>query len=130
MDISSVSNASFSRSVTPAKNSSDRHASEEAQAALVEAKALESREHDRAVQQKLQHSQEENQRRLDGRIISFGYDNQDDSSNQQNQASYNRSRVNEAYSAVSHDRADSRYQNSTGSQRSQQQEVEAIDIVV
>lgn len=128
MDISSVSNAPFSRSVTPARNSSDRQASEQAQTALVEAKAVDNREHDRAIQEKLQQRHDDNQRRLDGRIISFGYDAPDESSNQQNQASYNRSRVNEAYSPVRNERADLHYQNSENSQRSSQ--AEAIDIVV
>ena len=127
MDISSVSNASFSRSVTPSKSSSDRQFSEQTQAALVESKAQERREHDRAVQQKLQDSREENQRRLDGRIISFGHEQQDDVNSQQKQAAYNRSRVNEAYSASSKDASNSQRQQT---ERSQEQNVEAIDIVV
>lgn len=126
MDISSVSNASFSRSVTPSKNSSDRQSSEQTQE-LVEAKANERREHERAVQEKLQHSRDENQRRLDGRLISFGYEQQDDTNNQTNQASYNRSRVNEAYSAVSNESSNSHHQNR---ERSQSHNVDAIDIVV
>ena len=127
MDISSVSNASFSRSVTPAKSSSDRHSNDETQAALVESKAQARLEHERAVQEKHQHSREDNQRRLDGRIISFGHEQQDDVSNQQNQLAYNRSRVNEAYSASRNESSDS-YQENT--ERSQEQNVEAINIVV
>jgi hypothetical protein len=127
MDISSVSNASFSRSVTPAKSSSDRQSNDQTQATLVESKAQEHREHERAVQEKLQHSRDENQRRLDGRIISFGHEQQDDVSSQQNQLAYNRSRVNEAYSASRNERSDS-YQENT--ERSQEQIVEAINIVV
>jgi len=127
MDISSVSNTSFSRSVTPSKSSSDRQLSEQTQAALVESKAQERRDHDRAVQQKLHNSREENQRRLDGRIISFGHEQQDDISSQQKQAAYNRSRVSEAYSSSSNDTSNSHRQNT---ERSQEQNVEAIDIVV
>lgn len=127
MDISSVSNTSFSRSVTPSKSSSDRQLNEQTQATLVESKAEERREHERAVQQKLHNSREENQRRLDGRIISFGHEQQDDISSQQKQAAYNRSRVSEAYNSSSNDASNSHRQNT---ERSQDQNVEAIDIVV
>lgn len=127
MDISSLSNASFSRSVTPAKNSSDRQSGEQSQASLTESKVQDRREHERAVQEKLQHSREENQRRLEGRIISFGHEQLDDASNQQNQVSYNRSRVNEAYSAAGKENSGSYLENI---QRPQEREMEAIDIIV
>lgn len=127
MEISSVSNASFSRSVTPSKSSSDRQSNEQTQAVLVEAKAQERLEHERAVQEKLQHSQDDNQRRLDGRLVSFGYEQRDDAHNQSNQAAYTRSRVNEAYRGVNNESVDSYRENS---ERSETHRVEPIDIVV
>ena len=97
MDVSSVSNASLSRSVTPSKSSSDRQSSAQTQADIVENKAQERAQEQRAVQQRLQNHKEETQRRLDGRLISFGQE-QDNVNSQQKQASFNRSRVKEAYS--------------------------------
>jgi len=131
MDVSSVSNSSFSRSVTRSKSSGDRHSSAQTQADIVENKAQERAQEQRAVQQRLQHYKEESQRRLDGRLINFGQE-QDNVNSQQKQASFNRSRVNEAY-------APSRQNEITYSQneqaerardRERNQNNEAIDIVV
>ena len=127
MDISSLSNSSFSRPVTSSRSSSDRQFNEQTQAALVDNKLQERREHERAIQEKLQHRREQNQRRLDGRIISFGSQQQDDVSIQQKQASYNRSRVNDAYGTSSNETNRS---NRYHEQRSQRQNIDAIDIVV
>ncbi|MCW8987633.1 MAG: hypothetical protein OQK75_08175, partial [Gammaproteobacteria bacterium] len=96
MEISSTSNASFSRTVTPAKSSSDRQTYDDSQAKNAENKAQERTQEQRAIQEKLQQNKEDSQRRLDGRLISFGQE-QDNISSEQKQASYNRSRVNEAY---------------------------------
>jgi len=97
MDVSSLSNSSFSRSVTPSKGSSDRHSNDQAQTTIAENKAQDRSQEQRAVQERIQQNKEENQRRLDGRLISFGQE-EDNVSSQQKQASFNRSRVNEAYS--------------------------------
>ena len=127
MDISSLSNSSFSRTVKPSRSSSDRQFNEQTHAVLVDNKLQERREHERAIQEKLQHRREQNQRRLDGRIISFGRQQQDDVSIQQKQASYNRSRVNDAYGTSS---TATNSSNRFHEQRSQQQNIDAIDIVV
>lgn len=130
MDVSSVSNASFSRSVTPSKSSSDRQSSAQAQD-IVENKAQEHAQEPRAVQQRLQHHKEESQRRLDGRLISFGQE-QDNVSSQQKQASFNRSRVNEAYGPPRQN--DITYSQNEQTERARSHERnqnnEAIDIVV
>ena len=97
MQVSSVSNSSFSRSVSPSRSSSDRQSNDDTQAAIAETKAQERAQQQRAVQEKLQQQKADTQRRLDGRLISFGHE-QDNISSEQKQASYNRSRVNEAYS--------------------------------
>ena len=96
MDISSTSNSSYTRPVTPSKSSSDRR-SDDSQVALVEAKAQEKAQQQQAAQEKLQQNREESERRLDGRLINFGYEKND--SENQNQSSVNRSRVNDAYSS-------------------------------
>ena len=129
MEISSTSNANFSRSVTPSRNSSDRQTYDGSQAKNVENKALERAQEraleQRAVQEKLQQNKQDTQRRLDGRIISFGQQ-QDNVSSQQKQASYNRSRVNEAYSSP---RNEVTYAREHG-QRARSRQADAIDIVV
>lgn len=122
MEISSTSNRSFSRSVTPSKSSSDRQSFDQNQAAILESKAQERALEQRAVQEKLQQRKEETQRRLDGRLISFGHE-QDNVASQQKQASFNRSRVNEAYSPPANEAS-----HKQNNQRSH--ETDAIDIVV
>ncbi len=126
MDVSSVSNASFSRSVTPSKSSSDRQYSAQTQANIVENK-----DQERAVQERIQQHKEESQRRLDGRLISFGQE-QDDVSSQQKQASFNRSRVNEAYSPPRQNEItySQNEQAERARDRERNQNNEAIDIVV
>ncbi len=121
MEISSVSNASFSRSVTPSKSSSDRQSNthDESQAKIAENKAQERTQQQRATQQKLQQNKEESQRRLDGRLISFGHE-----PDPQKQASMNRSRVDEAYNPPKNDLTNSH------KQHSDEREAEAIDIVI
>lgn len=129
MEILSTSNANFSRSVTPSRNSSDRQTYDDSQAKNVENKALERAQErtleQRAIQEKLQQNKQDTQRRLDGRLISFGHQ-QDSVSNQQKQASYNRSRVNEAYSSPRNETTYARQHE----QRARNRQAEAIDIVV
>lgn len=125
MDISSVSNASFSRSVTPSKSSSDRQTYDQSQAKIEDNSAQERAQEQRAIQEKLQQNKDDTQRRLDGRLISFGNE-QNNESSPEKQASYNRSRVNEAYSSSRNEPANSQQH----TQRTQQREAEAIDIVV
>jgi hypothetical protein len=125
MVISSVANASHTRAVTPSKSSSDRQSNDENQASVVENKAQERAQQQRAVDEKLQQErQEDSQRRLDGRLIRFG---QDDVSSQQTQTSFNRSRVNEAYSPPKNEPTNSEQAHS---QHSHDRDVEIIDIVV
>lgn len=126
MEISASTSSSFPRSVTPTRSSSDRQSSEESQYAIAESKAQERAQQQRAIQEKLQQNKEETQRRLDGRLISFGQQ-QDNVSNEQKQTSYNRSRVNEAYSSAREYVPRSEI---TQSQRSAHREAEPIDIVV
>ena len=135
MEISSANNANFPRTVTPSRNSSDRQTYDGAQAENLAHKALERAQEQRAqeraleqraVQEKLQQNKQETQRRLDGRLISFGQQQQDNLSSQQRQASYNRSRVNEAYSAPRNETTYAR----ENQQRARDRQAEAIDIVV
>lgn len=127
MVISSVENASHARTIPSAKSSSDRQSNDENQAAVVENKAQERAQQQQRTQDKLQQQrQEESQRRLDGRLIRFGQE-QNEVSSQQKQASLNRSRVNEAYSPPKNEATNS---DQAQSQRSHDREVEAIDIVV
>jgi len=127
MVISSVANASHTRAVTPSKSSSDRQSNDENQASVVENKAQERAQQQRAVDEKLQQQrQEDSQRRLDGRLIRFGQE-QNDVSSQQKQTSFNRSRVNEAYSPPKNEPENLEQAHS---QRSHDREVEVIDIVV
>ena len=122
MEISSTSNSTFSRSVTPSKGSSDRQFSDESHAAILESKAQDKALEQRAVQERLQEHKQETQRRLDGRVISFGHE-QDNESSQQKQASFNRSRVNEAYSPPPNEAPHKQHNQSS-------RETDAIDIVV
>ncbi len=122
MEISSTSNRSFTRPVTPSKSSSDRQTFDQNQAEILEKKAQQRTLEQRAVQEKLQQRKEETQRRLDGRLISFGHEKNNVAS-QQNQASFNRSRVNEAYSPPLNEAS-----HKQNNQRSH--ETDAIDIVV
>ena len=124
MEISSTSNGSFSRPVTQSKNSSDRQSNDESQSTIYEAKAKERAVEQRAAQEKLQHNKEASQRRLDGRLISFGSE-EGNVESEQKQHSFNRSRVNEAYTPVSNQ--ESHRQNN---EQSNQSESDAIDIVV
>lgn len=127
MEISSTSNASFSRNVTPSKSSSDRQTYDDSQAKNIENKAQERAHEQRAVQEKLQRNKEDTQRRLDGRLISFGHE-QDNVSSQQKQASFNRSRVNDAYSRPPQN--ETTYSSNEQAQHSRDRNNEAIDIVV
>lgn len=122
MEISSSSNRSFTRPVTPSKSSSDRQSFDQNQAAIIESKAQERALEQRAVQDKLQQKKEDSQRRLDGRLINFGHEKGNVAS-QQKQASFNRSRVNEAYS-----RPPNETSHKQDNQRSH--ETDAINIVV
>lgn len=126
MVVSSVSNSSFSRAVTPSKNSSDRETNEENQAAIIEKKTQERAVEQRAAQKILQQQREDTQRRLDGRLISFGFDEKESVTSQQKQASLNRIRVNEAYSPPESNEVSHKQRN----QRSHDIETNAINIVV
>ena len=128
MDISSTSNSSYSRSVTPSNSSRDRQSKDDSQMAIAEVKTQERAQQQKAVQERLQQSSDENERRLDGRLISFGYQ-QNDENGQQQQVSYNRSRVNDAYSSPPQN--EQTYSNEQHEQqRSRERESDAIDIVV
>lgn len=123
MEISSTSNGSFSRTVTPSKSSSDRQSFDQNQASILENKAQEQALEQRGVQERLQQHKEESQRRLDGRLINFGHEQGNDSSPQK-QASFNRSRVNEAYSPPANEASHKQQHNQSS------RETDAIDIVV
>lgn len=127
MELSSVSNASFQRTVTPSKSSSDRQSNDDTQAVVAESKAQERAQQQRAVQEKLQQHKADSQRRLDGRIISFGNE-QDNISSQQKQTSFNRSRVNEAYSPPPQNEIT--YSQNEQAQHGRDRNNDAIDIVV
>lgn len=126
MDISSVSNTSFSRSVKPAESSRDRQSNNQSQAMIAENKPQERTLQQRAVEEKHQQHKENEQRRLDGRLISFGQE-QDNVSSHEKKASYNRSRVNDAYNSSRNTLRDF---HRAQAQRSHQRESEIIDIVV
>ena len=124
MDISSTSNSSFSRPITPSKSSHDRQSRDEPQNSVFEAKAKERASEQRAIQEKLQDNQEESQRRLDGRLISFG--SEEKVASPQQQHSFNRTRVNEAYNNVESKQASDKQNN----EQSNTDKADAIDIVV
>ena len=126
MEISSTSNTSYSRTVTPANSSSDRRASDKAETAIAESKPQERAQQQRAVQERLQQRNEETQRRLDGRLISFGHE-QGNVSSEQKQTSYNRSRVNDAYQPAREEMSQRQNQSSHPAQKNRN---EAIDIVI
>lgn len=127
MDISSVSNASSSRSVTPSTGSGDRHTYDDSQAKIAENKAQERSLEHRAVQENLQRNKDQNQRRLEGRIVSYGQE-QDNISSQDKRATLNRTRVNEAYTPPP--RTESEASQKEQAQRTHDRNPEAIDIVV
>lgn len=126
MEISSTSANRISRAVTPSKSSSDRDSSAQNQQRIRENKAQERAQQQRAIQENLQNRREEEQRRLDGRLISFGPE-ESSANSEQSKASFNRSRVNEAYSAPKNESTHSHKQHSRSSQQSDN---EAIDVVV
>ena len=128
MDISSTSNSSYSRSVTPSNSSSDRQSKDDSQMAIAEVKTQERAQQHKEVQERSQQSSEENERRLDGRLISFGYEQNADNNSQQQQVSYNQSRVNDAYSAPAQNERTSSQEHHE--QRSRERDADAIDIVV
>lgn len=126
MEISSASSAPSSRSVTPSRSSSDRQTYDHAQAEIVENKTQERADQQRAVQEKIQQQNQENQRRLDGRLITFGNEEGSVASDKK-QANYNRSRVNEAYSPPQYETSHSQENQAA---QSPEREAEPIDIVV
>lgn len=127
MDISSTSISSSPRTVSPTKSSSDKQSNEKSQSETAELKANERAQQQQATQERLQEYKEENQRRLDGRIISFGH-KAEDASTPQNQSSVNRSRVNEAYSPPAQNELTNSHKEHN--QGSNEQKRDAIDIVV
>lgn len=80
MEVSSTSNSAYNRPVTPSKNSSDRQTTE-----VNQTEAFVRKVEKEALQQ--QAIQEETQRRLDGRLISFGNEKSDNVASQQQQNS-------------------------------------------
>ncbi len=126
MAISTVSSSSFSRAVPPARSSHDREAEASARTEMVSRKAQQRAEQQRAVQEKLQQNRDETQRRLDGRLISFGAPS---SASQQSQAEYNRSRVNQAYSASPY-RVDRQQREQRENRAESPEQSDPIDIVV
>lgn len=122
MDVSSTSNSAYNRPVTPSKNSSDRQTTEANQTEAFERKVEEKALQQQAIQENNQQRNEETQRRLDGRLISFGNEKSDNVASQQQQNSVNRTRVNEAYSPPPTE--------TTNNQSSDNYERDAIDIVV
>lgn len=125
MEVSSTSNSAYNRPVTPSKDSSDRQTSEANQTKAFERKAEEKALQQQAIQEKNQQRKEETQRRLDGRLISFGNEKSDNVASQQQQNSVNRSRVKEAYSSPSPPPTETK-----NNQSSDNYERDAIDIVV
>ena len=120
-----TSSSSFSRPVNHAHNSHDRQSNEENQTAVLEQKSQERAVAQRDVQEKIQHQREGSQRRLDGRLINFGYE-ENGNVTTQSLSSFNRLRVNEAYSPPSRNIVSQQQY----TQNSDQSERDAIDIVV
>lgn len=110
----------------PSKSSDDRKSNDEAQSKISENKAQDSAQQRQATQQRLQQYKEESERRLDGRLVSYGQQEEVENS-QQNQVSYNRSRVKEAYSPPQNDVENNHRQRS---EPSHERTADAIDIVV
>jgi hypothetical protein len=127
MEISSTASAPAPRSVTPSKSSSDKQSYDQQQVEINESKAQERTQEQRAIQEKLQQNKDENQRRLDGRLITFGHE-KDNVSSEQKQASFNRSRVKEAYSPPNNDLTNAHKEQHKHMEH--EREAEAIDIVV
>ena len=126
MIVSSTQNSAFSRPVNQSQSSRDRQENEENNTTNFEQKAQEKAVEQRATQDKLQQQNAESQRRLDGRIISFGYEENNQADKQQTQNSINRSRVNEAYSPPPSNES----HNNQNNQASDNNEADAIDIIV
>jgi len=126
MQISPTSSSLTPRSVTSAKSSSDKHANEKTQEVVVKKKPQENVQEQRRIQENLQQKKEEDQRRLDGRLISFGKEDAT-ASREQNQSTFNRSRVNDAYSPPKNDSSNVREQHT---HMQKHKNSEAIDVVV
>ncbi len=126
MQISPTSSSLTARSIPSAKSSSDKDSNEKTQELIVEKKPQENVQEQRRIQDNLQQKKEEDQRRLDGRLISFGKE-EATTSNEQNQTAFNRSRVNDAYSPPKSDSGNFREQHT---QMSKHKDSEAIDVVV
>lgn len=125
MQVLPTTNGSSSRPINHAQKSHDRQSNEQNQTAILERKTQETAVEQRAVQEKTQHQREDSQRRLDGRLISFGYE-ENDKKTSQSQNSFNRSRVNEAYNPPpSNNVSQQQY-----TQNSDESKMDAIDIVV
>ncbi|MFK5914888.1 MAG: hypothetical protein QM484_10970 [Woeseiaceae bacterium] len=97
MEISSTSNTAHSRPVTASKSSSDRQTYDDVESSSRDVATQNRAQDQRAVHERLQQQKENSERRLDGRLISFGPEEKSYAS-EQKQVSFNRSRVNEAYS--------------------------------
>ena len=125
MQVSPTTNGSFSRPVNHTQNSHDRQSNEENQTAILERNTQDSAVEQRAVQENLHHQKEESQRRLDGRLINFGYE-ENNNPISRSDSSFNRSRVNEAYRPPQNNNISQQQyaQNSGESERG------AIDIIV
>ena len=125
MHVSPTTNGSFSRPVNHTQNSNDRQSNDENKTAIFEQKTQERAVEQRAVQKNIQGQKEESQRRLDGRLINFGYE-ENNKPTSQSENSFNQSRVNEAYSPPpSNNISQQQY-----TQSSNESEWNAIDIVV
>lgn len=124
MQVNSSTIVPAPRAVTPYRSSSDKQSFDQQRAGINESKAHERAQEQRALQEKLLQNKEENQRRLDGRLITFGHE-RDSVSSEQKQVSFNRTRVKEAYSPPNNDLT-----NAHKEQTANKQEAEAIDIVV
>lgn len=126
MHVSPTTNGSFSRPVNHTQNSNDRQSNEENQTTILERKTQERAVEQRAVQEKTQYQKEESQRRLDGRLINFGYE-ENSKPTSQSDSTFNQSRVNEAYYSPPPSNNVSQQQYA---QNSDESERDAIDIVV
>ena len=125
MHVSPTTNGSFSRPVNHTQNSNDRQSNGENKTAIFEHKTQERAVEQHAVQKNIQGQKEESQRRLDGRLINFGYE-ENNKPTSQSENSFNQSRVNEAYSPPpSNNISQQQY-----TQSSNESEWNAIDIVV
>jgi len=122
MDISSSSNATSARQVTASSNSKrDRAAENQQQLVVQEKKAQEQAQQKRLAEERLQQRRNE-ERSLEGRLVSYGQKNGESAADYK-QIAYNRSRVDDAYSSVKSEGAQSHHQ-----QRHHTND--AIDIVV